>query len=1015
MFGIMLFDTVFAMLAPLWVEVCGLLFFALGFAFLRGDGMRTKPPGKIVESSPPKQIALDAQTVKNIEAEASANNSKGILSAWRQGKDSGPCPLDTLKRVIQAFLEVEPESLHAEVQTHLKSFAATFANTKTAVAVLDTVARPGKVKEMMELHNFFRTQLQVSSNVPVYEVLLGGFASVGDEVQVKSLVKQLRASRLKLSARAYSLMIKGFLKNSLVDATVDQLLDMQTSGLTVPSFAVAQFFRICCEARRAEDMLKKVIDGGLPLRGDCFNVLLEDCARRNDIATAQKVEQLARDAQEKLSLNAYDSLLKMYTMAADPHALDLFKEMQESEQRVSEGLCVGLLARCADVKFLRFAEEISKFSRERKSMTISIYSALMKVYAFCGLYEKACDLYDQILEDGLQPDAMMYGCLMKFAVECGRTSLSMELSKKVPSLDIQNYMSLIRAAGRDRDVNRAFQVIAQLKETGQSVDSAAWNCVLDVCVLNKDMKRARELFDDLKGQNILDVISYNTLLKGYCSVGDLKAAKELLSEMESGEITPNDASYNCLINTAASSGDFDQAWEIVERMQKNNITADHYTISILSKILKKAKNQKNTRKVLHLLDSSGIDLCSDEIMFNAVLETCIRQKEISRIQSMLASYSKSKLHPSIHTYGSLIKACNVIKRVDLCWEHWRAMEEKQGAEPNDIVLGCMLDALVCNNMVEEAVTLFNEWKNRVAKNIVLYSTIVKGFAMTAQADRAMQLWREMQAEGLKLNTVMYNSVIDAQARKGLMEEVGVVVQAMAEDGCRPDAITHSTIVKGYCVKGDLDTAYKVLQDMQSRNMASDPIVYNTMLDGCTRHSRPDMAEKLLEDMERCGVVPSNFTLGILVKMYGRRKKLDQAFKLIEELPRKYHFNVNPQVYTCLLCACLNNNNVEKAVEVFEELKAGAGADAKTYSSMVAGLVRRHQYRKAISLVDEFYGLPDEENQRRRPHPESSITEPAEKLLRALKAVGQIELGEALLDKLRAAKVPLSRKLATALV
>ena len=49
-------------------------------------------------------------------------------------------------------------------------------------------------------------------------------------------------------------------------------------------------------------------------------------------------------------------------------------------------------------------------------MTITMYGTLMKVYSDCGMYGKACDLYALILQDGLTPEVMMCGCLMKFAV-----------------------------------------------------------------------------------------------------------------------------------------------------------------------------------------------------------------------------------------------------------------------------------------------------------------------------------------------------------------------------------------------------------------------------------------------------------------------------------------------------------------------------------------------------------------------------------------------------------------------
>merc|ERR1719238_112835 len=50
-----------------------------------------------------------------------------------------------------------------------------------------------------------------------------------------------------------------------------------------------------------------------------------------------------------------------------------------------------------------------------KEMTLSIYSALMKVYASAKMYNKCCDLYPEVLEDGIEPDAVMIGCLMNFA------------------------------------------------------------------------------------------------------------------------------------------------------------------------------------------------------------------------------------------------------------------------------------------------------------------------------------------------------------------------------------------------------------------------------------------------------------------------------------------------------------------------------------------------------------------------------------------------------------------------
>jgi pentatricopeptide repeat protein len=55
---------------------------------------------------------------------------------------------------------------------------------------------------------------------------------------------------------------------------------------------------------------------------------------------------------------------------------------------------------------------VVKYARQRLKTTIALYSSLTMVYAYSGMYVKACDLYGQILEEGLEPDQMVYNCLM---------------------------------------------------------------------------------------------------------------------------------------------------------------------------------------------------------------------------------------------------------------------------------------------------------------------------------------------------------------------------------------------------------------------------------------------------------------------------------------------------------------------------------------------------------------------------------------------------------------------------
>jgi pentatricopeptide repeat protein len=322
----------------------------------------------------------------------------------------------------------------------------------------------------------------------------------------------------------------------------------------------------------------------------------------------------------------------------------------------------------------------------------------------------------------------------------------------------------------------------------------------------------------------------------------------------------------------------------------------------------------------------------------------------------------------------------------------------------------MLDAFVCNGKVEDAVKLLKQWSSKIVPNTVMYSTILKGFANSRQPGRALDIWKDMHASGLPLNTVVYNVMIDSQARVGAMDEVSKLVGSMGPNGCSPDGITYSTIVKGYCVKGALDKAFEVFRDMQKSGLAHDAIVYNTIMDGCTRHNRMDLIDFVLEDMDRYSIKPSNFTLGILMKMYGRRHQLDKAFKVIEEVPRIHGLQVNTQVKTCLMCACLSNHDFKRGLKVFEDMKAGGDADAKVYSSLLSGLVRGGMLDKAVAVVEDAYGL---EKSAKRGLPNGQVLE-EEALEQLIRALGQKQLmhtiGAPLLERLRNSSIPVNGKL-----
>ncbi|CAL1131864.1 unnamed protein product [Cladocopium goreaui] len=995
---------------PHWTEIVFTVFFLLGFLLLRTGrlgkfgAVKSKKINYPIAQKPFPDFSEKLRT--KIEEEATAENWLNVLKAWRKEHDDALTPKDVLRPVARAFLEVDPDALAKEIASHLKRHWQPQWHWKAvALPVLDVLARAGETSLMEEFWQKLPHEKGAKYSHRLYDVLIGGFASAGQVDKVKHYEGVIRRQRLRLSARGFSLVIKGYLKNRFVDEVFEKLLEMRKSGYEIPSFAMAQFFRVSSEAGRSEEFVDDAMEN-LEMSIEAYMVLLDEGGRAGNLAFVEKVEKSVRTAYTAVPPPLAEEFIKFYMTRCQEKAIAMFKAGQRYEW--SEMFVVRLLARCAKNKFLIFAEEIMMYAQKSNAMTLSIYSALMKVYAFSGLYERACDLYEDIQKDGIEPDSIMYGCLMKFAMECGRTSLLNDLAAKVSQLsqlDIQHYMTMIRAAGSEHRVDRAFAIFEQLKKT-ISPDIAAYNSLLDVCCRAGDMTKAKELTEEMRQIGMVDSITYNTLFKGLLDVGDMKAARRLQQEMTEAGVPPNDVSHNCLINAAVKAGNLSEAWELVHAMESHGIAPDRYTVSTMMKTLRKDTPPGHAQKCFDLLGRSGVELCQDEILLNIVLETSARNKDFKRIEWTLECFETSKMSPSTPTYGSLIKAYGMLKRPKKCWQMWKEMTELRGLKPTDIVIGCMLDALVCNSLVDDAEQIFAE--QSYPPNVILYSIIFKGLSCSHRPKRAMDLWRNMRKQGLKMSTVGYNSILDSQARQGNMEEMFEILEAMDEEAIEPDSVTHSIIVKTYCVRGDFQNAMQAIRNMQDSKVEHDAVVYNTCLDACSKKGKLDLVETLIKDMIQHNVPPTNFTLGIVVKAYGRAKQLEKAFQMVEALPKIGKFKPNGQVWFSLMLSCINNGAPKEAVAVFYEMQElGHEVDGKAYQVLISGLVKTGSLREAVALVDEAYGL-------RHPKRKCSSLKLDSECMEALFAAIfrgdlRLELGLPLLERLRAAQLPVSSK------
>merc|ERR1719298_37050 len=535
-------------------------------------------------------------------------------------------------------------------------------------------------------------------------------------------------------------------------------------------------------------------------------------------------------------------------------------------------------------------------------------------------------------------------------------------AEKKEEVDVSKHVAMMRARSKENDLEGAMQVFRKLQSSGVQLTALAYNALLDSCVQCGKVNVALQHFQKMKDLGLVDVVSYNTLLKAYLKQGQIAKARKLLTEMAESNIEANQVTYNEMLNALVAVKDRQEMWALVREMNSMGMRPNSVTCSIILKSLTAHSAKEDVRQAMALIDNLHEDM--DEVLFASVIEACVRVGQLDLLSSKLQQYAGlgGLAGLTAPTYGSMIKAYGRARDIERVRELWQEMRRRH-VTPTSITLGCMVDALVRNSLPDEAFDLVrgirDESEYADILNTVIYSTLLKGFAQSRQPGRVQDVFEEMKQMGIACNTVSYNTMLDANARTGKMDRADELFREMQASGVSPDVITYSTLVKGYCQAGDIDRGYQVLNEMVANGIHEpDEILYNSLLDGCAKQHRVDDALKLLEDMHKHNVRPSNFTLSILVKLLGRSRRLNQAFSMVEETCKRFDLQANIHVYTCLLYACFQNRQMPRALQLHDSMitEAGVEPDERTYAVLARGCLGAGSCEKAANVVRAAYRL-----------------------------------------------------------
>ena len=236
----------------------------------------------------------------------------------------------------------------------------------------------------------------------------------------------------------------------------------------------------------------------------------------------------------------------------------------------------------------------------------------MRFYAEQEEDEKACAIYEKDIASlateehhSIFLDPRVERSLMKAAIRCGRTELAKTLLNASPS-DLAKYINMIRNCAAENNIAGAKAVFEAAMTSGAELNNFVYNALLDACVECRDLKAAEDFMEKTRKASMIDVVSFNTLIKAHLQLGHFAKGRALMEEMKKEGLQPNMVTFNEFINDMIAkdrSWDFQEIWGIVEKMQEVNVKPNRVTCSILLKCLNASSDMQHITRTVNLINT----------------------------------------------------------------------------------------------------------------------------------------------------------------------------------------------------------------------------------------------------------------------------------------------------------------------------------------------------------------------------------------------------------------------------
>lgn len=323
----------------------------------------------------------------------------------------------------------------------------------------------------------------------------------------------------------------------------------------------------------------------------------------------------------------------------------------------------------------------------RKNVGLS--SKLLRLYASCGLMEKAHQLFDEMSKRN--SSAFVWNSLISGYAELGQyedaIALYFQMEEEGVEPDCYTFPRVLKACAGLGSLPVGEKVHRDLVRGGYINDSFVLNALVDMYAKCGDIVKARKVFDRIA---LRDSVSWNSILSGYIHHGLLKEALGIFRSMLQAGVEPDSIAISKVLTGLPSPKLSCQihGWAMRCGIDQN--------LSVANSLIAVYSNQGKLDKARWLFDHMSE---RDIVSWNVIISAHSKNREALVYFKRMEG---SQAIPDCITFVSVLSACATLGLVDYGKSLFSLMNNKYGIEPTMEHYACIVNLYGRAGYIDEA-------------------------------------------------------------------------------------------------------------------------------------------------------------------------------------------------------------------------------------------------------------------------------------------------------------------------